>query len=332
MLEHKYHYVYRIDHKESGDFYIGLRSCDCLPEQDQYFGSGIRISNAIKKHGKETFVKTILCMCPTRAEASKQEALIVNHELILEKHCLNLKTGGEYEFGTTYSNDTCQKMGHISQERFRDPNKRKMLSENAKQRFKEHPEIAEKISTSLKKHYQEHPESRIRISEQRKQKLQDPLFQEKIKIILAKLWEDPIRKENFLKRMHSPEARALKSQSLKDYSCSEKGRKVRSMATKDSAYMNKDGLTKRIQKENILSYQELGWEFGSTLNASDETRQKIGNVTRGRKWMYNIDSFERKRIKQEDIENYLNLGWKFGQKPSDEPIRWKGREPRFMAG
>lgn len=36
----KYHYLYKIVCIDSGDFYIGVRSCNCLPAQDRYMGSG----------------------------------------------------------------------------------------------------------------------------------------------------------------------------------------------------------------------------------------------------------------------------------------------------
>src|SRR5688572_24129247 len=34
------HYVYRLTREETGEFYIGVRSCFGAPEQDDYMGSG----------------------------------------------------------------------------------------------------------------------------------------------------------------------------------------------------------------------------------------------------------------------------------------------------
>lgn len=315
MLEHKYHYVYRIEHNETGNFYIGLRSCDHAPDVDPYFGSGIRILYAIKKYGKESFTKTILSVFSSRKEASKFEALIVCPELLENKLCMNLKTGGEYEFGTTYSDDTCQKMRLSLQNRFKDPLAREKISKIMKSRFDENPEIAKRISVSLKKHFNEHPDACDEISKRAKTRWQNPEFVSKIKLMLADLWtKEPTRKDDFLKRMHSQAARAAKSKSLKDYAYSEQGKIALSEATKDSVYMNKDNVTKRIQKENISSYTEKGWRFGSLLVITDETRQKLSAVTQGRKWMYLPEPFQRARVKFEDIQVYLDRGWQFGQK------------------
>ena len=62
----KHHYVYK-SFEEEGREYIGVRSCDCLPEEDtKYFGS----------FRDKTFFpteKTILFVCETRQEASEIE-------------------------------------------------------------------------------------------------------------------------------------------------------------------------------------------------------------------------------------------------------------------
>ena len=62
----KHHYVYK-SYEEEGREYIGIRSCNCLPEEDiKYFGS-FR-DKTFKPTGK-----TILFVCKTRIEASEIE-------------------------------------------------------------------------------------------------------------------------------------------------------------------------------------------------------------------------------------------------------------------
>ena len=67
----KYHYVYH-SYEEWGRDYIGVRSCDCLPEEDtKYFGS----------FKDKTFFpaeKTILFVCETRQEAAEIEIELHN--------------------------------------------------------------------------------------------------------------------------------------------------------------------------------------------------------------------------------------------------------------
>ena len=62
----KYHYVYR-SFEEWGREYIGVRSCECLPEEDtKYFGSFMDKSFSPTE-------KTILFVCETRKEAAEIE-------------------------------------------------------------------------------------------------------------------------------------------------------------------------------------------------------------------------------------------------------------------
>ena len=52
-------YVYQILNLKNGKIYIGKHSSKSMT--DLYMGSGIAIKRAIKKYGRESFEKTILC-------------------------------------------------------------------------------------------------------------------------------------------------------------------------------------------------------------------------------------------------------------------------------
>jgi group I intron endonuclease len=70
----KYHYVYITTNLINGKQYIGDRSCDCLPEDDNYLGSGRPLfKDAKKKYGAENFKKEVLEIFETREEAHKAE-------------------------------------------------------------------------------------------------------------------------------------------------------------------------------------------------------------------------------------------------------------------
>lgn len=56
----KHRYIYEIVNTTNGHTYVGQRSCDCLPTEDNYWGSGLLIKRAIKKHGLGAFKKVIL--------------------------------------------------------------------------------------------------------------------------------------------------------------------------------------------------------------------------------------------------------------------------------
>ena len=88
----KYHYIYKTTNVINGKYYIGMHSTDNL--NDGYMGSGKRLWNSIKYHGKENHVCEILEYCESREELSKREEQIVNEELLAENLCLNLVIGG----------------------------------------------------------------------------------------------------------------------------------------------------------------------------------------------------------------------------------------------
>jgi len=88
----KFHYIYKITRIHDGKFYIGMYSTNNL--EDEYFGSGKRITRSIKKHGKEAHQKEILEYLPDRESLKAREMQIVNIELLEDKNCLNLKLGG----------------------------------------------------------------------------------------------------------------------------------------------------------------------------------------------------------------------------------------------
>ena len=68
-----HHYVYRLDHEASGTFYIGVRSCDCLPAQDRYKGSGCWTARVPLAEVK----KSILSTHCSRDEAEIAEKLAI---------------------------------------------------------------------------------------------------------------------------------------------------------------------------------------------------------------------------------------------------------------
>ena len=68
-----HHYVCRLDHEASGTFYIGVRSCDCLPAQDRYKGSGCWTARVPLAEVK----KSILSTHCSRDEAEIAEKLAI---------------------------------------------------------------------------------------------------------------------------------------------------------------------------------------------------------------------------------------------------------------
>lgn len=98
MIEKRHNYFYKITNLVNGKYYYGIKSSDSEPQLDTYFGSGKALKLAIKKYGKENFIKEIIADYPTRKEASDHEKLIVTLDLVELDDCYNLKTGGDNEF------------------------------------------------------------------------------------------------------------------------------------------------------------------------------------------------------------------------------------------
>ena len=88
-----FHYTYKTVNLQTGDFYLGVRSSKKSPEEDPYLGSGIRITNAIKKHGRSSFKKEILATYPSRAAANDAEKLLIEKHLG-DTNCYNIANGG----------------------------------------------------------------------------------------------------------------------------------------------------------------------------------------------------------------------------------------------
>lgn len=61
--------VYKITNLINGKIYVG----QSLHDNSNYFGSGIIIKTALKKYGKENFVKEVLCVCDTVEETNRLE-------------------------------------------------------------------------------------------------------------------------------------------------------------------------------------------------------------------------------------------------------------------
>jgi len=88
----KYHVVYKTTNIVNNKIYIGLHSTNNI--QDRYLGSGWVLKEAIKKYGRDKFVKKILYVYHTREKARSKEAEIVDEEFCKRLDTYNLAVGG----------------------------------------------------------------------------------------------------------------------------------------------------------------------------------------------------------------------------------------------
>jgi len=76
-----YHYTYLITNLSPISierYYIGVRSCNCLPENDPYMSSSKYLKEAIKTQNKNQFEKVIIEICESRDKAVLHEIWLHN--------------------------------------------------------------------------------------------------------------------------------------------------------------------------------------------------------------------------------------------------------------
>lgn len=133
--EEKKHIVYKTTNLVNGKMYIGKHTTETPYEFDGYFGSGVALKRAIKKHGQENFKRETLFVFATEEDAYAKEKELVTVGEKQSKQYYNLcgggVGGGEGEnspwFNRTHSDEARQKIsdGHTG----------KVLSESTKQKI-----------------------------------------------------------------------------------------------------------------------------------------------------------------------------------------------------
>lgn len=146
----KIFYIYRITNLINGKKYIGKHSS--LSIVNGYYGSGIAISKAIKKHGKNNFKKEIICVCKTEDDLNTREIFHIKNEETFENG-YNMTKGGEGKMGYKQTKESILKAS-LSRKKYyiENPQIKKYLSSLAKQR------VGEKNSFFGKKLTKEHIE------------------------------------------------------------------------------------------------------------------------------------------------------------------------------
>lgn len=107
--EKRYHYIYKTTCKITNKFYVGMHSTDSL--QDGYMGSGKRLGNSIRKHGRENHATEILEFLPDRSSLKSRESQIVNEQFLQDPLCMNISLGGGGGFSSEEHRKKAQAAG-----------------------------------------------------------------------------------------------------------------------------------------------------------------------------------------------------------------------------
>jgi hypothetical protein len=151
--------IYKTTNRLDGKYYIG---CHCTEdENDSYLGSGKHLVSAIKKYGKENFIKEILYIFENKQDMFNKEKELVNEEVVKNPLSYNLKIGGSGGNpgivgafkGKTHSLTTKEKIKNAAIKQKTTDQKRKMLSQNnwAKQDPEKHREHVVNINRGIPK-------------------------------------------------------------------------------------------------------------------------------------------------------------------------------------
>lgn len=176
-------YVYRLTHKVTGQFYIGVRSANRVPSSEDigkyYFSS----SKVVCKLGFENFHIDIVAEF---FDASA--AIILETALIIENWTSPLKLNLNIS-GSKFSNlwedpEHRQKMMLVQ----KDPGYRDKIAKACKATWQDLG-YQQKVSCSLKKTFSD-PEHKIKMSAIRTKTALDPAYRDKMSKALKAKWED----------------------------------------------------------------------------------------------------------------------------------------------
>lgn len=89
-----FYIVYKTINLVNNKFYIGKHTQNLDPYQfDGYYGSGSQILNAVKKYGKENFIRETLFVFDNEADCLlKEEETVAPH--LGKPYCYNMRSGG----------------------------------------------------------------------------------------------------------------------------------------------------------------------------------------------------------------------------------------------
>lgn len=108
-MDKKFNFLYVTTNLIDGKQYVGEHSTDCV-ENDQYLGSGILITHAIKKYGKKNFKREIIECFSTKQEAFDAQERYIKELNTLKPNGYNLSPTGGVGVNGCCSEETKQKM------------------------------------------------------------------------------------------------------------------------------------------------------------------------------------------------------------------------------
>lgn len=123
--------IYKITNKINGKIYLGKHQTRNI--EDNYYGSGKLIKDAIKKYGKENFEKEILFVFDNEKDMNRKEKDLITEEFVSKNDTYNLGVGGEggpHFKGKTHSEETKLIISQHSKDQQWDADRKEKISIN----------------------------------------------------------------------------------------------------------------------------------------------------------------------------------------------------------
>ncbi len=99
----QFFYIYKITNNINKKYYIGKRTSKIQPIDDPYFGSGKLLKMAIRKYGKDNFIKEIIELCINEDSLNEREIHWIYKLNSFSPNGYNINVGGKG--GDTFTNN-----------------------------------------------------------------------------------------------------------------------------------------------------------------------------------------------------------------------------------
>ena len=295
--------IYKTTNLINGKFYVGKDERN----KNDYLGSGLNLHRAIKKYGKENFIKETIEICSTREELIEREKYWIK-ETKSQEIGYNIADGGWG--GNTYTEETRQRISQEFKGREVDPKTIEKTKKTREKRKQENPDV-----------YKMSEEQKQILSKTHKGKVHPKEWRERQSEVMKKLYhsEYTSKFEKFIENQKSENKRGEKSP-MWGTKASEETRRKQSEAHKKNPV--KYWLGKKQSPESIEKrrQKQLGRKW------SDETRKKYeekGNPFEGKKHTPEAKEKIRQGRLNKTAEEMLEIYIKFhttrkGYEPSEE--------------